>query len=228
MQYGPLVISNVVIFQYSAGSLSVLLTSDGTAPNGRPNWHLPSAPVGQTQTTLTSLETTLRTTIGLQDADISYREQLYTLEWATSNRTTVCVSYMYLSRSIRWLKGTQQVGVFPIDKLPRLTQDNQTILRYALDRLHAKTLYSTILSFLLPKDFDLTELQQAFEAITHQHVDRRNFRKKFLALDVLKEKPRKQAKQSQPTIYSFNQQALEFLAKPFPMRQGDAEKRSRQ
>lgn len=212
MQSSPLVTSNVVILQYSDQKLYVTLSA-AAAPSGtKVQWRLPTTPVMQTQTSLTALELTLRTTIGLQDSDINYREQLYTSEYPSPTHTTICVSYLYLSRGTRWFKGTQQVGVFPVDKLPSLSSADRLILRYALERLHAKTLYSSIIQFLLPRTFGLTELQQAFETITHQKVDRRNFRKKLTQLNTLSAKPQKG---QSPTQYQFNHTALTVYSRPF-------------
>ncbi len=218
MQNSPLVVSNVTLFQYSEDILSIVLTA-ANSPAGtlKATWRLPSTQVQRNQTSLTALETSLRSTIGLQDSDISYREQLYTSEYPTPSHSTVCVSYLYISRGTRWFKGSQQVGVFPVNKLPKLSPADRAIIRYALDRLHAKVLHSTVLQFLLPQQFDLTQLQQAFETITHQRVDRRNFRKKILALDILKAN-KKATNRIESVRYSFKSSTLVLLDKPFPPR----------
>jgi 8-oxo-dGTP diphosphatase len=214
----PSVHSNVVLLQYAAGVLYVTLTTP-TVSSGKAVWQLPTAPVTSSQTSLLALETSLRSTIGLQDSDITYREQLYTTEGLANNKASLCVSYLYLSRTTKWHKGTQQVGIFPLKKLPALSESDATILRYAIDRLHAKTLYSTVIRFLLPTIFDLNELEDAFVTNPRQTVDRRNFRKKFLALDVLKSAPKnKQPPQSITAQYSFKRTSLEFLQKPFPIK----------
>ena len=213
MQSSPFVTSNAVILQYSGQKLYITLSSVTDTSNTKGRWQLPTANVAHTQTSLAALELTLRATIGLQDSDISYREQLYTSEYPSPARATVCISYLYLSRGARWFKGTQQIGVFPVDKLPPLSSNDQSTIRYALDRLHAKTLYSSIVSFLLPKVFDLAELQQVFETITHQKVDRRNFRKKFAQLAVLSAATPQ--KGQNPTKYQFNHAALTIYSRPF-------------
>ncbi len=208
----PSVVSNVVLFQYSDGNLFITLIAD---PSPNSQWHLPGTAVSRTQTSLSSLDHTLHNAIGLDNADITYREQLYTSEFAVGSHSTVCISYLYLSRDIRWRKSTQQIGVFSIDKLPSLSESDMSIIRYASARLHAKALYSTILSFLLPRVFDLAQLQQAFETITGQTVDKRNFRKKITQLDVLKPMTKDTVKKD-PVLYSFKNSGLDFLSKPFP------------
>lgn len=214
MYVAPSVVSNAVLLQYSDGELFITLVADTAA---KPQWRLPGVAVNRTQTSLSALDHTLHTTVGLHREDITYREQLYTSEFMFGSYSTVCISYLYLSRDIRWSKSTQQIGVFPIYKLPVLSEADSSIIRYALSRLHAKTLYSTITSFLLPKVFDLTQFQRAFETITQQKVDKRNFRKKVQQLDILTTyKQNSSAKE--PLLYSFKDTSLAFLPKPFPPR----------
>ena len=124
----PSVVSNVVLFQYSDGNLFITLIAD---PSPNSQWHLPGTAVSRTQTSLSSLDHTLHNAIGLDNADITYREQLYTSEFAVGSHSTVCISYLYLSRDIRWRKSTQQIGVFSIDKLPSLSESDMSIIRYA-------------------------------------------------------------------------------------------------
>lgn len=213
MYVPPSVMSNVVLFQYSDGALFVTLVSD--ISSSKAQWRLPSTLVNRAQTSLPALESALARSLGLRNDDIAYREQLYTSESTSGAHSTVCISYMYLSHDTRWHKGTHQVGIFPITKLPHLSQFDKTIIDYAHTRLHAKALYSTILSYLLPKTFDLTQLQLAFETVTQQKVDKRNFRKKITQLDILTAAS-KSTSRTEPLLYSFKDTSLAFLSKPFP------------
>lgn len=216
--------SAAVILQYASGVLYVTLTSHNT-PDASIAWRLPSTPVFPSHTSLSSLSYALGQTIGLQDTDISYKEQLYTTETIRESQSHTTICYLYLSRGMKWHKGTQQVGVFPITKLPKLSQEDKAIVRYALDRFHAKTLYSTIVGFILPEVFDLTQLQQAFETVTQQSVDRRNFRKKILSLGVLMPHSPEQTKSSPttPTRYRLKSSQLTLFDTPFRMQSAKPE-----
>ena len=55
----------------------------------------------------------------------------------------------------------------------------------AHDRLVAKLEYSTIAFQLMPEAFTLTELQHVYELIERREIDKRNFRKRILALGVI-------------------------------------------
>lgn len=217
MHDSPRVLSNVVLFQCIDKQIFVMLCSQ-QSPAGRPHrWSLPSAHVPQHQTSLMSLEHTLSHTVGLRRGDVSYREQLYTSEAVNDGRASVCISYMYLSRGARWYKGSQHTGVFALDKLPPLTPSERNTIAYALSRLRAKSLYSSVVQYLIPVSFNLTELQQVFETVSGQKVDRRNFRKKILQQNVIypigtPSKPR----QTEPHMYSFKkQEGLSIYPRPF-------------
>lgn len=212
MYQTPQLHAAAVILQYSDGKIYLTLTSDQTSGNNV-NWQLPSSPVFQGHTSVSSLSHQLKQTIGLKDDDVSYREQLYTTETVQDGQTSVQICYLFLSRGAKWHKGENQVGLFSVDRLPKLNDTGTAIVRYALDRLHAKALYSSIAGFLLPVEFDLNDLQRAFETITRQPVDRRNFRKKILSLNVLKET--RGAIGANPAEYSFKSSGLTLFDTPF-------------
>jgi 8-oxo-dGTP diphosphatase len=52
--------------------------------------------------------------------------------------------------------------------------------------------YQPIAFELLPEKFTLTQLQHLYEVILNKKLDKRNFRKKMLAYDILKELDEKQ------------------------------------
>ena len=212
MYQTPQLHAAAVILQYSDGRIYLTLTSE-LSGGSSVNWQLPSSPVFQGHTSLSSLSRQLKQTIGLKDDDVSYREQLYTTESVQDGQTSAQICYLFISRGAKWHKGENQVGLFPVDRLPNLSDSDAAIVRYALDRLHAKTLYSSIVSFLLPVAFDLNDLQRAFETITRQSVDRRNFRKKILSLNVLEET--QGATGVKPAEYSFRHPSLVLFDAPF-------------
>lgn len=70
-------------------------------------------------------------------------------------------------------------------RLPRLAFNHEEILAAARSRLVAKASYSTIVFQLLPPTFTLAEVQAAYEALKGKRLDKRNFRRFVLGLDVL-------------------------------------------
>lgn len=68
---------------------------------------------------------------------------------------------------------------------PQLAFDREQILKVALNRLKGKLRYEPIGFELLPTKFTLTQLQRLYEIVLGQNLDKRNFRKKILAMDLL-------------------------------------------
>ena len=74
-----------------------------------------------------------------------------------------------------------------MEELPGLAFDHEAILGMACERLRAKLDYSTIAFQFMPRDFTLSELQHVYELILREPVDKRNFRKRILGLDLIEE-----------------------------------------
>ena len=65
--------------------------------------------------------------------------------------------------------------------------DHAEIVAVAHRRLIAKLSYSTIALQFMPEAFTLSELQCVYETLLNQMLDKRNFRKRILALDLIEE-----------------------------------------
>ena len=76
---------------------------------------------------------------------------------------------------------------FSLDDLPTLAFDHKDILKIARERLQGKVRYQPIGFELLPKKFTMFQLQTLYECVLEQELDKRNFRKKFAKLNILKE-----------------------------------------
>jgi ADP-ribose pyrophosphatase YjhB (NUDIX family) len=72
-----------------------------------------------------------------------------------------------------------------IDKLPDLIMDHNDMVKKALRRLKRRASTQPIGFELLPKEFTIPQLQALYEAIYQSKLDKRNFRKMMLSMDVL-------------------------------------------
>ena len=70
---------------------------------------------------------------------------------------------------------------------PPLGFDHSEIVRYAIQRLRYKLEYTAVAFQLLPEAFTLTDLQNAYEQILRERLDKRNFRRKLLSTKLLEE-----------------------------------------
>lgn len=72
-----------------------------------------------------------------------------------------------------------------LTKLPELAYDHKEILKDAILSLRERILTTNLLQELFPEGFTIPELQNVFELIFNKKLDRRNFRKKILNLDLI-------------------------------------------
>lgn len=130
----------------------------------------------------------LREETGLGDV---FLEQLYTfggLDRDPRGRV-VSVAYYALVNLVdhRLQSGTDARAArwVPVQEAQGLAFDYDKILTVALERLRAKVRYQPIGFEMLPERFKLSQLQALYEAILGRPLDKRNFRKRFLAMGLL-------------------------------------------
>lgn len=85
-------------------------------------------------------------------------------------------------------KKTPYEGVwFNVDEIPKMIFDHAEILRDAINHLKKYLTNPVMLKIFFPSDFTLPELQVVYEQILGKKLDRRNFRKMILNLDILED-----------------------------------------
>jgi 8-oxo-dGTP diphosphatase len=86
-----------------------------------------------------------------------------------------------------------EVKWFPLDELPKLGFDHEKLLSDSLLKLRQNLQENLVFGELLPDRFTLTELQELYESILGITLDRRNFRKKILQMNILEATKEKKA-----------------------------------
>ena len=126
-----------------------------------------------------------------------YLEQLYSFGAVDRDprERVITIAYFALvpldKTSIRAASDASDARWFALAKVPGLAFDHRQILAQAHERLIAKLGYSTIALQMMPPEFTLSELQEVYEIIRGQPLDKRNFRKSILALGVLSDTGKK-------------------------------------
>lgn len=122
-----------------------------------------------------------------------YMEQLYTFGSPDRDPRARVITVAYFAL-IPWenlnqpeSKKIKDLIWYSVDQFPKLAFDHREILRYAVKRLRAKASYSNIVYGLMPEHFRLSELQNMYEIIINDKLDKRNFRKRMLATGLLQE-----------------------------------------
>ncbi|MDQ4045399.1 MAG: NUDIX hydrolase [Chloroflexota bacterium] len=114
----------------------------------------------------------------------AYMEQLYTVSIEQRDPWRIIVSYLELVAPDTDRPGEELVWVDPEDVELRRETDRM-LHEYALVRLRAKLGYTNIAFHLLPPTFTFTQLQQVYEQVLGQTLDKRNFRRRMSASGIL-------------------------------------------
>jgi len=76
---------------------------------------------------------------------------------------------------------------FNVNNIPKTIYDHFNIVTNTTIDAKKKLLNTKNLKTLFPSDFTLPELQKVFEQILNEKLDRRNFRKKIIKLEILED-----------------------------------------
>lgn len=215
----PTLTVDAVIFRIEGGALEVLLHKRPNEPF-KDMWALPGGYNAQGETTTDALYRIVNQKTGVDmRKDLSYVEQLYTFDTVDRDPRghAVSVTYMGCGRDVEARDAGAQVAFLQVDNLPELAYDHAGIIRYARERLIAKLTYTNAVSAFLAREFTLTQLQTAYEIIFGREFDKRNFRKKFLSLELIREtgKTWRDGAHRPAKLYEFNSRSLESLSRSF-------------
>jgi hypothetical protein len=100
-----------------------------------------------------------------------------------------------------------------LDKVGKLVFDHNKMLDDTVDILRKKAATQPIGFNLLPEKFTLPQLQSLYESIYQTVLDKRNFRKKILEMDILEKQEEKDKSGSKrgAFYYTFNKEKYDQL-----------------
>lgn len=189
---------DVALFTIQGGELLVRLSAVNRPPYFIDRSGLPGGIIAPEETAEEAVVRHVTAKAHIQCQKL-HLEQLYT--FSEINRDprgrVVAVAYLALA-SWEKLSPTEQANTdetwwSTLTQARKLAYDHDMILQTALTRLRSRITYTTLIAKLMPKEFTLTELEQANEAILKTNLDKRNFRKKILKLKVVTPLGRKRA-----------------------------------
>ncbi len=176
-----------VIFGFDEGDLKVLLIKRGEEPfQGK--WGLPGYFVYPNEDLDAAAKRVLEELTGLRNV---FLEQVKT--FGAVNRhpfgRVITVAYFSLIKISHYTLQPSSIARkakwHSVSEVEELAFDHNNILEACFNRLKWLVRSRPVGFELLPPKFTLTELQHLYEAILETKLDKRNFRKKILSMDLL-------------------------------------------
>jgi len=185
----PAVATDVAIFTLRDGALAVLLIRRKGEPfEGA--WALPGGFLKEDEDLDACAARELSEEAGLSAGVLQHFGNFSAPERDPRERV-ISVAYFALVSSDRVTpeagSDAAEARWFAISSLPALAFDHTEIVQRALVALRSGLLTSDILLALLPARFTLSSLQEAFEAVSGEAADKRNFRKRIIGSGIVRE-----------------------------------------
>jgi len=183
----PAVTVDVAVFTVSGGRLATVLVRRAHWPHAG-KWAIPGGFVGIDESLKRAAWRELREETGLKAGSL---EQLGAFGRPDRDPRERVITVVYIALAaaerleLRAGSDAKEARLFRLDELPELAFDHARIVRLATERLREKLDTAAVARQLMPDRFTLTELQQACEAVAGVRIDKRNFRKKLDALEVV-------------------------------------------
>lgn len=209
-----------VIFGFDEGDLKVLLIKRGEEPY-EAEWALPGYFVYPNEDLEAAAKRVLEELTGLKNVFLEQVETFGRPDRHPFGRVITIAYYSLIKISYYHIQPAsiaQKAKWHSVSKIQSLAFDHKEILDSCFKRLK-KTVKNRPVGFeLLPRKFTLTELQHLYEAILETDLDKRNFRKKILSMDLLIDLNEVQAGVAHrpARLYQFDREKYnKFLAEGF-------------
>ena len=177
------------IFQADHSTLKVLLVRKTTDPY-KGYWVLPGDLIKNDETIEDNITNYIYDKLGIKSL---YLEQIHT--YSSVDRCpdgrVVAVNYLGLIDPVTLLlkKEAREIEMewFPVTDLPKVGYDHLDIIEKTKQLLGNKLLNINYIKYLFPADFTLPEIEKVITSVLNLNIDRRNFRKRLLKLNIVEE-----------------------------------------
>lgn len=203
-----LVALDCIIFGFDRKELKLLLIKRDFEPE-QGKWSLMGGFLNKNESLDKAASDILRELTGLRNI---YLEQMHTygaIDRDPVERTISVAYYALIDIHKHDKELVKKYGAqwFPISEVPSLIFDHNEMVQNALRSLRMKASFQPVGFELLPDRFTLPDLQQLYEAIYNTPMDKRNFRRRVLAMDILENTGLKQKNNSKKGafLYQFDE-----------------------
>jgi 8-oxo-dGTP diphosphatase len=210
----PKVAVDTVLFAIEGGRLKCYLVQL-TAGAAAGKWAFPGGLVRVGETLDEAARRELKDAASLREL---YLEQLFSFGDPSRDPGAHVVSVGYLglidaagaasSCSRKYAAGRW----FEVAQMPALAYDHSVIADYAWRRLKSKLEYTNIACNLLAPTFTFAELEELYATVLERPLDRRNFRRRIMAMGLLKRLPGKRRGAHRPAaLYAFGRRSVQMI-----------------
>jgi len=199
-----LVAVDCIIFGFDGKELKALLIKRSFEPE-KGRWSLMGGFVGKDESADDAAGRVLLQLTGLGNV---YMEQLHCfsdVDRDTAGRV-ISIAYFALINIANYseqLQPEHEAKWFYLAKTPSLIFDHQRMVELAKERLKQKVANHPIGFELLPEKFTLPQLQNLYEAIYEESLDKRNFTRKVLSLGILNKLNEKEKESSRKGAFYY-------------------------
>ncbi|HEY6437646.1 MAG TPA: NUDIX domain-containing protein [Ignavibacteriaceae bacterium] len=193
-----------IIFGFDGKEMQALLIKRGFEPE-KGKWSLMGGFVNKDENVDDAAARILKDLTGLTNI---YMEQLYcfgNMDRDPAGRV-VSVAYFALINIADYneqLTNNHEARWFPLNKIPALIFDHKQMVQKGKETLVEKVANHPIGFELLPPKFTLSQLQNLYEAIYETPLDKRNFTRKILSINVLLKQKEKEKESSRKGAYYY-------------------------
>lgn len=203
---------NVVAFALHGGHLCVLLAKSNQGSTAS-SWHLPLSAIDVENDH--SLEDPARRALKVPSGiEALYLEQVQTKgQQERQEGWSLTIVYYALVGSDIAFEDQKHHCWLPVEEVlkSQLALEHQTLIEESLQRFQNKSLYTSLPIFLLPKEFTLTEVQKAYEAVLGFKIEKKSLRRRLLDANFLQETGNIRRASNRPALLYSHAQGLPYF-----------------
>lgn len=198
-----LIAVDCIIFGFDKNQLKLLLMKRALEPE-KGKWSLIGGFVTKNESLDDAAKRVLYKLTGLKNIYMEEVKAFSDVERDPGDRT-ISVAYYALIKMNRNMKLSSEYGAqwFPIDNIPSLIFDHPLMVEASKKKLKTIAKHQPIGFELLPKKFTIPQLRSLYEAIKEERLDKRNFSRKILAMNLLEKLDEKDKKNSKKGAYLY-------------------------
>lgn len=204
-----------LIFGLDRGELKILLVVHSVGL-GKGQWALPGGWIRYDENLRDAASRLLEELTGVKQLYLEQLKAFGRVDRFPKERVVTIAYYALVSAEDYPLvagASTFEVSWFSVNDLPELVFDHSEILQYGIQFLRHQVRHRPIGFNLLPEKFTLLQLQELYEAILDTKLDKPNFRRKILKMNLLTpcNEKQKEVAHRAANLYRFDEDAYHRL-----------------